>query len=64
MRGWAESSRAAIEEGRGILGILLPHLDGQPPLAIGLGGPLSEVEAKRKPILKALREVCHTLSAR
>jgi DNA-binding IclR family transcriptional regulator len=64
MRGWTESSRAAIEEGRGILGMLLPHLDGQPPLAIGLGGALGEVEAKRKQILKTLREVCHTLSPR
>jgi hypothetical protein len=40
----------------------LPALADQPPLAIGLGGPILDVERSRKELVRSLKKVCLTLA--
>ncbi|MBC9175897.1 IclR family transcriptional regulator [Pseudoroseomonas ludipueritiae] len=61
-RGWTESAGSMVP-GQSVLAMPLPPLQDQPPLAIGLGGPLEDVESHREDLVRSLREVCHFMAA-
>ncbi|WP_159350522.1 IclR family transcriptional regulator [Roseomonas harenae] len=61
-RGWTESAGSMVP-GQSVLAMPLPSLQDQPPLAIGLGGPLEEVESRRGDLVRNLTEVCLFLAA-
>jgi DNA-binding IclR family transcriptional regulator len=58
-RGWAESA-GEVQQGRGVIGMVLPPLAGQPALSIGLGGTLEIIGAKRNALVEQLRNVCRS----
>lgn len=60
-RGWTESAGSMVP-GQSVLAMPLPPLRDQPPLAIGLGGPLEDVEGNREKLVRNLREVCRFLA--
>lgn len=61
-RGWTESAGSMVP-GQSVLAMPLPPLQDQPPLAIGLGGPLKDVEERRENLVRNLKEVCQFLAA-
>ncbi|MFH5927243.1 IclR family transcriptional regulator [Roseomonas xinghualingensis] len=60
-RGWA-TGNASVQKGVGVIGMMLPALPAQPPLSIGLGGALDDIQARQEEIVGELREVCCSLS--
>ncbi|MFC7554668.1 IclR family transcriptional regulator [Pseudoroseomonas wenyumeiae] len=60
-RGWTESAGSMVP-GQSVLAMPLPPLQDQPPLAIGLGGPLDDVEDHREVLVQNLKEVCAALA--
>ncbi|RKK02639.1 hypothetical protein EBE87_25970 [Pseudoroseomonas wenyumeiae] len=60
-RGWTESAGSMVP-GQSVLAMPLPLLQDQPPLAIGLGGPLDDVEDHREVLVQNLKEVCAALA--
>lgn len=59
-RGWTIGN-GTVQSGVGVIGMMLPALPGQPPLAIGLGGELSEITRRQPEIVRELRAVCRSL---
>ncbi|MCI0753485.1 IclR family transcriptional regulator [Teichococcus vastitatis] len=60
-RGWTESA-GSMRPGLSVLAMPLPPLADQPSLAIGLGGNLKTVEARREELVERLRSVCRILA--
>jgi DNA-binding IclR family transcriptional regulator len=61
-RGWTESAGSMVPD-QSVLAMPLPPLHDQPPLAIGLGGLIGEVENRREDLVRNLKEVCQFLAA-
>ncbi|WP_431280907.1 IclR family transcriptional regulator [Humitalea sp. 24SJ18S-53] len=59
-RGWTESDGSMVT-GQSVLAMPLPHLPGQPPLAIGLGATCEALAERREELVARLREVCGLL---
>jgi IclR family acetate operon transcriptional repressor len=53
INGYAES-RGKMTPGANVIGVLVPDQDTA-PLAIGVGGPIERIDARRDDIIKALR---------
>lgn len=60
-RGWTESAGSMVPD-QSVLAMPLPSLRDQPPLAIGLGGPIGEVEQRREDLVQNLATVCRFLA--
>jgi DNA-binding IclR family transcriptional regulator len=60
LQGWAES-RGAVQPGQNVIAMPLPPLADHPPMAIGLGTTVEEVERRREKLIDALRKVCVAL---
>ncbi|EHM01524.1 IclR helix-turn-helix protein [Acetobacteraceae bacterium AT-5844] len=60
-RGWTESAGSMVPD-QSVIAMPLPPMQDQPPLAIGLGGPLGEVEKRREQLVRNLSEVCQLLA--
>ena len=60
-RGWTESAGSMVAD-QSVLAMPLPALADQPPLAIGLGGPILDVERARNELVRSLKEVCLALA--
>jgi DNA-binding IclR family transcriptional regulator len=53
--GFAETA-GTVTDGAGVIAFALPKRPGQPPLAVGVGGPLERLTGKRDRILRILRD--------
>jgi DNA-binding IclR family transcriptional regulator len=53
-RGYSESGGRMVA-GASVIAMLVPHVDGAPPLAIGVGGPIDRISQNRKTIIGIMR---------